>query len=423
MITKNYKSIFSLLTAFTIALFVMSCDDDNYTGYSTLDPTNPVLGITVSATNVVLIEDGSEFEFEAQISLPQLVDVKLYAFQAGGDADSDDYNLDGILIIPAGSTSAKGTLTILQDDVIEETETLKIQIGDQRTANTDNQESAFMDFQILNYTDGDLDIQLGWDMSEATTDNSGNDISSTDFADMRLLVSTTPDNQNVVLSADGGSFEHLVMPGSFADGDYYVVSDFYAANGDIVRDINLHSTYNQIGVITDAEENFDNAISNASICPNNFFVLTKITKAGESYTITREGINNFVNLTVSYSGTDAGYDSQVTTGVDCSGKVIAGLNAEWMFDFWGEVIEEEGTVYWTVDAAGVVTIESQYIFTTSYSGSLYPYTVSATGTYNEATGELYLQYYLDQEGFSPSNWAFDNGYQDTPYFEATLTAN
>jgi hypothetical protein len=93
-----------------------------------------------------------------------------------------------------------------------------------------------------------------------------------------------------------------------------------------------------------------------------------------------------------------------------------------MYDFWGEVIEEEGAVLYTVDGAGVVTIASQYIFTTSYSGSLYPYTVSGTGTYNETTGELYIQYYLDQDGFSPSDWAFNNGYQTTPYFEATLTA-
>lgn len=423
MITKNYKSIFSYAAALTIGLFMASCDQEENTGLATLTPTAPTLSVATQVSNASLIEDNSVFTFTATLSETQLVDVKLNIFQVDGDAtQGSDFEVTGGLVIPAGSLSASGEVKILADDLVEETETVKIQIGDEKTANA-TIAPVYMEFTILNYTDGDLAIDLHWDMASTTTDNSGEAIDPTDFADMRLLISTTPDNVNVYDGADGGSFESFVLASDTPDGEYYVVADFYDANSDIVRALNLDVTFNQAGVINNQNFSYPSAISNDNICSNNFYVLTKITKSGNSYTIEDVRINNFENQVVTYSGTDAGYDSQVSTGVDCDGMVISGLNAEWMYDFWGEVIEEEGVVHYTVDGSGVVTIASQYIFTTSYSGSLYPYTVSGTGTYDEATGELYIQYYLDQEGFSPSNWAFGNGYQTTPYFEATLTAN
>jgi len=420
MITKNYKSIFSYVAALTVGFFMVSCDQEDDTGYSTLMPNSTSLGITVEVSDITLIEDNSVYEFTASISDVQLVDVKLYAFQAGGDATlGDDFTLDQTLVIPAGAKSVTGEIKIIQDDIFEETETANIQIGNNKTANA-AQASATMKFTILNYEDGDLDIQLAWGMSETTTDNSGEEIDPTDFADMRLLVSTTPDNQNVVLESDGGSFEHLVLPSTMDDGEYYVVSDFWSANEDIIRDINLNSTYNQIGVITDNEENFGNALSNASICSNNFFVLTKIMKTGDNFSITREGINNFENQVVTYSGTDADYPSEVATGVDCTADVITGVNAAWMLDFWGEIVIEEGAVYWTVDSSGIVTIENQFLYTTTWNGGVQPdYYIEGTGTYNDATGELTLKYSLIQDG-----WYLGEDYGEADgFFHATLTAN
>lgn len=423
MITKNYKKIFSIVLSLMLLLFVASCTQEENTGDSTLNPTSPTVSIALDFIEpVTLIENDSVFEYTVSLSETQLVDIKLHVSQIDGTADADDYEMTNLLTIPAGYTTAKGSIKILSDDIPEDTETLNIQIGDNRTANGDLTPIG-ANFTILNFEDGDLAIDLEWAMSTPTTDNSGNVIGPTDFADLRLLVSTTPDNENVIGGSDGGGFEHYVFSGSEPDGDYYVVADFYDANSEIFRDLDLQATYTQIGVNLGELQEFPAALNNASICPSNFYVMTKITKTGSDYTTEYLGINNFKNQEISYSGIDADYDSQVTTGIDCTGNVIAGLNAEWMWDFWGESIEEEGTVYWTVDGSGVVTIESQYIFTTLYSGDLYDYTVIATGTYDAITGEFYLQYYLDQDGFSPSNWAYDNGYQDTPYFEAILVAN
>ena len=114
----------------------MSCDQEDNTGLSTIVPTNPSLSITTSVSSLSLIEDDSSYGFTVTISETQLVDIKLSVSQIGGDATmGEDFSVSGSLIIPAGSTSASGSITILSDELMEETETVKIQIGDNTTAN------------------------------------------------------------------------------------------------------------------------------------------------------------------------------------------------------------------------------------------------------------------------------------------------
>jgi len=428
MITKKYKSIFSYVAALAIGLLMVNCEQEDNTGFSTLDPTSPDLNITTSVTSVTLVENGSEYEFTASISEVQLVDVKLYAFQAGGTATlGADFTLDQSLVIPAGSTSVKGKITILQDDIKEPTETAQIKIGNNKTANA-TQASATMNFTILNYTEGDLMIDLSWAMSSATTDNSGEAIDPEDFADMRLLISSTPDNAGDVGEADDSGFETLVLAADTPNGVYYVVADFYDANSEIIRDLDLDLELNQGGKINGDLHNYPSAISNEFVCEANYFVMAKITKSGTTYTVEDVASNNIQNSTISWGGTDVkdyyapdGWDSKVVTSIDCAGLfTISGLNAEWMSEVWGETIETEGVVYYTVDGSGNVTIDEQYIFTTSYSGSLYDYTVTATGTLDEVTGTLDLQYHLFQDGWSVDGYWFGAGGLTTPYFEANL---
>lgn len=428
MITKINKSIFLYIAVITIGLFAVSCDQEDNDGYSTFIPTSPSLTVTTSVSNKTLIEDDSEYQFTATLSTAQLVDIKLKVFQIGGNATSGaDYTVDGSLTIPAGSLSATGKIKILSDDLVEDKETVKIQIGDNTTANA-LLTPATMEFTILNYEDGDLAIDLSWAMSETTTDSSGEEIDPTDFADMRLVISSAPNNTDEIDNADGSSFESYVLNSDVPDGDYYVVADFYAANEEIIRTLDLDLTFNQAGLINDENYVFEGAIDNELICEANFFVLAKIIKSGESYTIEEVGINNFKNNEIIWGGTDVkdfyapdGWPSHVITGIDCEGLlVISGLNQEWIYEVWGETIQQEGVVHYTIDTEGVVTIEEQYIFTTLYSGALYDYTVSGTGTYDEATGELNIQYNLFQDGWSVDGYWFGAGGLTTPYFEANL---
>lgn len=117
------------------------------------------------------------------------------------------------------------------------------------------------------------------------------------------------------------------------------------------------------------------------------------------------------------------YDADVTIAQAGGAYTIDGLNAGFISDFWGETIQESSwPVTFTVDADGNITIPRQYIFTTLYAGSLYPYEIYGTGKVNTCDGNVTLDYEMDQEGFevgaychSPGNW------MTTDIFRAVLT--
>ena len=136
MITYLNKNISWILSLLIVSTITISCDQEDYAGFATLDPTSPTLSIATQVQNASLIEDDSEYTFTATLSTVQLVDVKLYITQVSGDATiGADFEVTESLVIPAGSTSATGKIKILSDELIEGTEKVKIQIGDVRTAN------------------------------------------------------------------------------------------------------------------------------------------------------------------------------------------------------------------------------------------------------------------------------------------------
>jgi len=293
MITKNYKSILIYLLTLTISIFIVGCDQEDNTGYSNFEITSPTLSVSTSVSNKSLIEDGSSYSFTATLSTAQLVDIKLHVSQIAGDAIAgDDYTVDSELVISAGSLSATGKITILTDELAEDTETVKIQIGDERTANA-ILTPATMEFSILNYTEGDLAIDFDWAMAAATTDDSGAEIDPTDFVDMILSISSTPDATGDIDVADGGSFESLVLPADTPDGTYYAVASFYSGN-DIARDLNLSLTLNQTGVTNDLTYNFPAALNSSISCENIYYVMAMITKSGTNYTLEQIGESNEV---------------------------------------------------------------------------------------------------------------------------------
>lgn len=275
------------LMLFALSAIIFSCDENEQTGFSVTSPSSPSLAIDLDFTNPTLIEDDSEYTYTVTLSETQVVDVKLHVVQIGGTANSDDYEMTDLISIPAGYTSASGSIKILADDLIEDTETLQIQVGTETTSNA-ALTPVTTEFTILNYTDGDLVVDLAWDMS-IVTDDAGEEISATDFADLRLLVSSTPDNAGDIAQADGGSFETLVLDASTADGTYYIVADFYAANETIFRDLDLTMEINQAGTINGMTYEYAAALNNSTQCSAAYFVLAELVKTGDSYTITSIG--------------------------------------------------------------------------------------------------------------------------------------
>jgi hypothetical protein len=407
-----------ILTVLALGTIIISCDVDDQVEESQLTPSSPTISVALGFTNPTLIENDTEYTYTVSLSTTQIVDVKLHISQIGGTASADDYEITESIVIPAGYLSATGNIKILTDDLIEDTETLQLQIGSNTTANA-TFTPVTTEFTILNYTDGDLTIDLSWLMPTKTTDDEGEEITPTSFADMVLLMSTTPDLEGAFDGADGGSFETYVLSGAEPDGDYYALALFYEANEDITRDLDLTLEFNQPGTINGDSYEFLAAISNDNICDNNFFVMTKIVKSGTSYTFEDVSINNFKNSQTSWpGGLDADEPSTVTTGVNCEGLAISNLNEGWMTGFWGEVIIDGGTVNWTDDGSGNITIANQFLYTTTYSGDVQPdYYVEGTGILDTVAGTLDITYELIQ-----GTWHLNEDYGEADgFFHARLT--
>ena len=405
-------------------LGVTSCDDDDFTGYSTITPASVTVSISPDFGNsITLIEDGSKHEVTVSLSEVQVADVKLNISKIEGTATAvDDYVVPSEIVVAAGSTSATFTINIVQDDIIEPTETLKLQIGDAQTANA-TITPIIVEITIQNYTEPDLGVNYSW----ATNVESaiGLNLDPTEVVDLRLLL--VDDGDNIVDVADGGSFEDLKLSGAdLADGTYRLATDIYstidAGDFNALVDIDLNLHFVQTGVL-DTLIALPAGMNNLYDCSDYRVYMAKVVKSGSTYTIEEDyelpSVKNWYGIDTEFE-----YESQVTALLACNKGLIYGLNHGWMLDFWGEEVIVEGDVSFTIDAeTGSITIPKQYCFTTLYDGAEYPYEISGTGTYDDS-GEypvMTITYVLDQEGFDPSGWCFDNGYMANADFTAVIT--
>lgn len=272
----------------TIVLTVLSCEDsDDYTGQSSLEASAPPsLSVTLGFNeNQTLVEKDTVYPFTVSISEPpQIVNISVNLAQVGGTATKgDDFDFPPEhVVIPKGSTSATGEISILSDSDIEVTETASIKIATGSEANVSGISSKTVTFNIMNVTEGALDIELSWTTTGTVTDNSGNEIEATDLADLILQVQDA--SGEVIHEADGASFEHVVISPEDPDGEYFVVAKFFDAM-DISADINLMTAFDQAGIINHDTFEFPSAMNTSFVCDNNFYTLNKIIKTGESYTI------------------------------------------------------------------------------------------------------------------------------------------
>ena len=427
MKNKFIKISFSFLAL----LLMFSCEsNDDYTGDSVVNATNPSLTVSLGFSNTeTLIEKEASYDFTVSISEAQIADVIVNLVQTAGTATAgSDFSMPSSVTILKGTMSTTSEITIHSDELVEETETVTIQIGLGNESNVNSVASETVTFNIANLTDGDLVVGMDWNASSTVTDNYGKEIGAYDLGDLRLLLT---DGTNILDGADGAVAETYTLVANAPDGVYYIVADFYTAM-DIPADLDITLTFDQVGTMNNVTSTFPSAINTNFNCANNFVTLTKITKVGTNYTLSDVGVNNIDSQAVSWGGIDTydyyapdGWDSKITTGVDCGGKLIKGLNAEWMVNVWGESIESEALVYYTVDASGTITIPLQELFTTSWNGAPYDYQVSGTGTYDDSgdVPVIHLEYVLQQDGFDVGDYWLGAGGMDTAYFVADLVAN
>ena len=422
---KINKYIYIMVAA--LAFLFTACDEDDNTGASGLVPTNPTISVDVPSGGVNLLEAKTTYLFDVSISDVQIADISIYISAIAGTATlGDDFTIDNgnsRVYIPAGKTTGTVSITVLEDELLEETETFTIQIGDERTANA-VLTPVTVDFTLTNLTVDDLAIGLSWETD--VVDAIGLELDADEAVDLRLLLIDVAAD-TIYAIENGESFEELLIGEDVPDGEYLlkvdIASTINAGDFNSAINIDLMLQFDQVGVINSHILSFPQALTNEFTCSTYQIELATITKSGGSFTIDEAYAIPFSPYAGDWLGTDSGYDSQVSFSLGCDLNVF-GLNHAWMEDFWGEEVVKEELVAITIDeTAGTVEILEQDYITTLYDGDEYPYTIKGTGTYDNS-GEFAMMtivYEVFQDGFSPSQWAAASGYQDDPFFTAVLT--
>jgi hypothetical protein len=326
MKNKIYKA-FLMLSA--LALTIGCSETDDATGESTSSPTSPSLSVTLDFPSTQnLVEDDSSFGFTVSLSQPQIaaVDVYLELLPNSTASEGSDLSFPHSVRIPAGSTSVSDVITILSDDVAEPTETAVIRIGTGFESNVSTTNSQTVSFNIMNYTEGDIAIDMTWTSPQDFTDNLGNAIADEAIGDLVLYVTdpNIPTSINYVTVDNEFGFESFVFLESYPDGEYYLVAEFFSAEdfggNDAALDISL--TFNQPGVINNRVVTVPNALNTAfAFCQST--VLARIIKSGTNYTIESVGLPN-ANPGIPADGTFVGDYAVATTVAGGFGPLFDG---------------------------------------------------------------------------------------------------
>ncbi len=226
------KYINSLLgMSLLLLLIIAGCKKDDYTGASTITPKNPTAVLDIADVPTSMVEADVEMLYSITLSEPQIVDVSFNVQQIGGDAiEGTDFTIDHSVYIPAYKTVGYGTIIIHSDYEFEETETIKLQIGDAVTPNV-NFTSQTVDIELKNYVDAGLTVTFDWAGSAVVNEVESPFCGNVDL-DMFLY---DADGELSAYAATADCPEVMLTP-DLADGDYdLVVNLWYNALHDTIN--------------------------------------------------------------------------------------------------------------------------------------------------------------------------------------------
>jgi len=276
-------------------------------------------------------------------------------------------------------------------------------------------------FKVID-PEAEITIDLSWDTDIESS--IGLSLSPTAVADMRLLIVKDSD-KSILVAEDGASFEQYARLDTLPDGVYLIAADIYSTvnAGDFNEPVSLdlELTFNQPGIIDQTME-FAKVMTNEYACDAYRTYLAKVTKTGTSYEV-EKAVSYLIPATVTWSGTDATYDSEVTTVSGCD-LLMSMLGNGWMSDWWGELIVEGGTLTYTVDESGNITIPLQYYCTTTYNGAVQPdYSIQGSGTLDESGDYpvMTLHYDFNQAGTWIGAYCYENYGWEQNGFDAVIT--
>ncbi len=107
---------------------------------------------------------------------------------------------------------------------------------------------------------------------------------------------------------------------------------------------------------------------------------------------------------------DWGNTERMVTAVDGDNLTMTGLGQAWLSDTWGEATTASNSVIITMNPDGTLVIDEQPYCTTLYDGAPYDYSIVGTGTWNNCTKIMHIEYdmnnttdgyYLSDYGYAP----------------------
>ena len=346
------------------------------------------------------------------------VDLKWSSTDAEGDPEKWDIYFgtsDNPDLVKTGHNSQTYTVTVTKGN-----EYFWRVVG--TDANGIPTRSATWSFKIID-PEADMYMAMSWTTDVKTS--VGLDLDPEEAVDLRLLIVDATD-ESIVDAADGASAtEEYFDFNSLEDGTYLIAADIYATidAGDFNAPINidLELAFYQPGIINETFV-YPKVMTNSYPCDAYRTYLATVVKAGTVFTISKEVSYMAPEATV-WSGTDATYPSEVTTVEGCE-LLMNMLGGGWMLDWWGEVIVEGGTLTYTVDESGKVTIPFQYYCTTTYNGAVQDdYSIQGSGTLDES-GEypvMTLHYDFKQGGTWIGAYCYENYGWEQNGFDAVIT--
>lgn len=298
------KNSLKILSSSILALLfsLVSCDSqDDTTGNSTLIVADGVAATFApdfdnSATIVVNEEDEETFTYQIVLNKAQAVDVHIHVSQIAGDAvEDEDFKMDHTIVIPANTTVGTGSIKILNDIYVEDTEMFTLQVGDIRTSNA-SFTPVNVSFEISNNLGTELDLAFNFGKDFYYQGGSLSLCGIGYDMDYYVLDSGYGDTGIYDAAASGCPAEHVTLsvdpshPNYLADGIYYIYYDIYNDRGlsgayHDVFDIPTTVEYNRVGGINPSVFNQE-----ASFIPDSTF------GSGSDYVVTIEVLNGTFSI-------------------------------------------------------------------------------------------------------------------------------
>ena len=308
MITK-YKNSIITSVILALALITTSCDlgdQEDLTGLATINATSPDITIDGNFDDANGVEADKTINFTLNLSEPQIADIHVPVFAAGGTAvEGEDYVInDHTVIIPAYSTSASGSISIIADTEPEDQETFSITIGDHTVANTVFTPKTY-NFVLDNYVAESIEITFDFDVDLIYA---GDAYSSCTYGvDLDMFVSNADGFDindpwatwnGTDYAATGDCPEVLVMDkADWGDGEYIIWHELWDnVNAGLWEDqpVPVTSTFVRAGSFTstivqdDSQAMNSNDLGEAQGGTSTHGYIAKVTIAGDTYTISAE---------------------------------------------------------------------------------------------------------------------------------------